>query len=307
MRGASAGALALVSPEAPPDIARRLRIGMPHLDAGGLSESWLLRYAGDLCWEEISRRLRALSDEIRGVGGERLYPTFLAVRTRHDVPLCAVRENDVLDAAVEVVPCGRALAHGRVTAVVRGHRLSLELVSAFARREGSGDLRMTVPAARLAARWRPATPLPAIARLAQAARRRETLDDPALAAALVDAPALGVVRIEPSPYADYNGAGLLYFAAYVSLADTALRQLVRARRLFPPDAGDWALATSPVRRDVFYYANLPLGEALDAELLRFERDGDGAGVTTRVRLCRASDGKPMGDVITHRTFVEARR
>lgn len=286
-----------------PAIARRLRVGMPQLDAGGLSENWLLRYAGDLHWEAIGQKLLAASQEIRGEAEQRLYPTFVAVRARYDVPLAAVREDDTLEAAIEVVPCGRACAHGRFLAAVGGRRLELELLSTFAQREAHGALRMALPAARLAARWITVENDPPIARLARAARRGEPLLDdlsgPSLDTGL---PPLGQVSYEPSPYSDYNGAGLLYFASYVTIADGAERRLVAALGLADAGAPDWALHASPVRRDVYYHGNLPLGQAVTAELLAFERER--GGVRTRVRLRRADDGARMADVITRRAFVE---
>lgn len=273
----------------PPAIARRVRIGMPQLDAGGLSENWLWRYAGDRHWAEISRRLATASHEIRCEDGARLYPAFVAVRARYGVPLAAVRENDVLGARARVVPCGRACAHGTVSARVGGHAFELELITTFARRT-AGELRMTLPAARLAARWRPVLIDLSLERAARAARRGEGPGDPAPGAA-----PLGRVDYEPSPYADYNGARLLYFASYVSIADTALRRLVRSLGLAPDLGADWALAASPIARDVFYYGNLPLGEGLTVELSSFARDP--GGVSTRMRLCRA-DGTRMADVVT---------
>jgi probable biosynthetic protein (TIGR04098 family) len=289
---------------------------MPQLDAGGLAEGWLLRYAGDLHWEAIGRRLGVPSDGIVGDAGERLYPTVVAVRARYDVPLAAVRENEVVETTAEVVPCGRACAHGRVVAAFGqgAHRLTLELLTTFAARAPAGALRMTLPAARLAARWTPVGPPPAIADLARAARRGERLDDafsgpaPARAGRPLDE-----IFLEPSPYADYNGAGLLYFASYVTIADSAERVLARrlglARACQRDTRGlDWALATSAVRRDVFYYDNLPLGAPMVAALMSFDRDaGDGGGVTTHVRLARAEGGRPMADIVTRRRFVAGER
>ena len=74
--------------------------------------------------------------------------------------------------------------------------------------------------------------------------------------------------------------GLLYFAAYVGIADTAERRWCVASVWWrgkkkkwnsPRPAQDWARLTSVVRRDVFYYGNLPLGETVAAELLACER------------------------------------
>jgi probable biosynthetic protein (TIGR04098 family) len=280
---------------------------MPHLDAGGLSENWLFRHAGDLHWEAIGQRLAAASHQIQSDAGERLYPTFVAARARYDGPLSSVRENDLFAASAEVLPCGRACAHGRIRAAAGGTRLDLELLTTFAVCEGPGVLRMALPAARLATRWAPAPagPLPAIARLARAARRGEPLADGFSGPSLEVGAPLGRLDYQPSPYADYNGAGLLYFASYVTIADTAERRLVHDLGLAPSRTADWALAASPVRRDVFYYSNLPLGEPLTAELLAFERHGE--GVRTRMRLRRAMGGEAMADLVTRRTLARPGR
>jgi probable biosynthetic protein (TIGR04098 family) len=290
----------------PPAAPRRIRLGMPHLDVGGLSEGWLLRHAGDLHWEAIARRLGVATDEIRDEAHARIYPTVVALRARYDCPLSDVRENDFLESAVEVLPCGRACAQGRLMAVAGPAHLSIELVTTFALRQADGTMRTAIPAARLAARWTPVQPPSPLALLARAARRGEPVDDAFAGPWLVqeDAP-LGRVRHEPSPYADYNGAGLLYFAAFPTIADTAERRIVRELGLERAGMPDWALATSPVARDVFYYGNLPLGEALIAELVAFVDDG--AGVKTRVRLRRARDERPMADVVTRRAYVRNRR
>ena len=311
----------------PPDVPRRIRLGMPHLDAGGLSENWLFRDAGDRHWEAIARSLGLPTDEIRSESGERIYPTVVAVRARYDVPLARVRENDLFEAAAEVVPCGRACAHGRVVAAIGGQqgRFVLELLTTFAARGAGGALRMAALEPRLARRWIPVGGEPTIATLARAARRGEPLDDPFAGPVMaMQATPLAALAYEPSPYADYNGAGLLYFASYVTIADSAERQLVRRLGLDryrradvgglrnPPRAfradepRDWALMTSTVRRDIFYYENLPLGAALTATLLAFEEDS--SGVTTRVRFSRAGDGgRPMADIVTRRVFVRGAR
>ena len=107
----------------------------------------------------------------------------------------------------------------------------------------------------------------------------------------------------------------LHFAAYVTIADTLERRMVRGlwldgdrRRGSGPlvagggsGARDWALATSTVRRDVFYYRNLPLGEAVLVHLVDAwwgERE-----VKTHVRLVRERDALPLADLITSKTLL----
>jgi hypothetical protein len=166
---------------------------------------------------------------------------------------------------------------------------------------------------------------PPIAAIARAARRGERIDDPFAGPVMAaGGPPLATLDYEPSPYADYNGAGLLYFASYVTIADSMERRMVRHLGLDryrradivglrnPPrpvgaaGSRDWALLTSAVRRDVFYYENLPLGATLTAALLVF--DEDSAGVTTRIRFSRRDDGgRPMADIVTRRVFVRGSR
>jgi probable biosynthetic protein (TIGR04098 family) len=292
-----------------PAAPRRIRIGMPQMDIGGLSEGWLYRTCGDLHWEAIGRELGVSSDGFRAEAGQRLYPTVVALRARYGVPLSAVNENDVLGATVLVRPCGRACAHGRIGLTIAGRRSSVELLTTFAVHEPGGGLRMAVPAPELAARWLVEagdTP-PEIVRLAKAARAGQVLDDDFCGPSLRPTePALGRFPYEPSPYSDYNGAGLLYFAAYVTIADTAERTLVRRLGLSPRPRTDWSLATSTVRRAVFFYANLPLGEPLLVDLLGFELAGS-RGVKTHLRLLRPSDGQVIADLITERRFVREGR
>ena len=58
-----------------------------------------------------------------------------------------------------------------------------------------------------------------------------------------------------------------------------------------------------MRRDVYYYGNLPLGGSLIATLRLAEHDAN--GVITHVRLSRADDGQPMADVLAHRAWTPA--
>ena len=240
---------------------------------------------GDLHWDAISQRLGVASDDIRGDDRQRLYPTVVALRARYTAPLSAARENDLFDGSVEMVPCGGACAHGRVSAAVGSNRLSVELVTTFAARQPDGWHAHGASRGAIWRRcWEPGSAPSRLALLARAARRRQPLDD-AFAGPSLDppGPALGRVRHQPSPYADYNGARLLYFAAYPTIADTAERQVVTELGLASRRT-DWALAASPIARDVFYYGNLPLGDGLLVDVLAFDPTED--GVKTRVRLRR---------------------
>jgi probable biosynthetic protein (TIGR04098 family) len=108
------------------------------------------------------------------------------------------------------------------------------------------------------------------------------------------------MSFEPSPYIDYNGAGLLYFAAYPTIADTIERRLIAKHKLADP-ARDWAAQSSTVARDVFYYRNLDLGKSLVATLKRFDRAGE--NVILHTLLADEVDGAPLADIVTAKRLL----
>jgi len=281
---------------------------MPQMNAGGLSEGWLFRHSGDLHWQELCAQFGASSDELRDAAGARLYPTFLAVRASYQRSLAAVRENDRLRAEVDLDWRARGYAHSRVALGSGSNRFELEMLTMLAARSHSGELRAGLPAAaprRGARESGDAGDTPALVDLAKAARHGVHHDDAFAGEALTrrtlhDRPPLASVTYEPSPYADFNGAGLLYFASYVNIVDTAERHA--ARKLgWLPDGRDWALATSTVRRDIFYYTNIALGESVCSQVLSMDRHG--GIVKTHTRLVRQADGVRMADVITAKAIV----
>ena len=106
---------------------------------------------------------------------------------------------------------------------------------------------------------------------------------------------------EPSPYVDYNGANLLYYAAYPSIVDAAERRLIHAHHLVEGLERDWALAAATRARDVFYYRNLDLGEAVVVRLQHLVRAG--ARVTTHSVIQRDSDGETIAELFTTRELA----
>lgn len=282
------------------DARQLLRVGMPHLDAGGLSEGWLFRHAGDRLWQALGTRWGTSTSDFRSESGARLYPTFLAVRATYRLPLSTVGEDDSLTSHVALSWAGRGYCHGFVTLDGAHNRMRFEMLTMLAARSAGGELRAAQPSARLAAE-QISDQAPALLGLARAARRGARHDD----AFSGEAPArplatLGSVRYEPSPYSDFNGARLLYFASFVSIADTAERRLMRTVDSAPRE--EWALATSTLRRDVFYYGNIRIGDTLSTHLLAVEWEHGGT-VKTHLRIVRESDGRTLADLITRKRVV----
>jgi len=71
-----------------------------------------------------------------------------------------------------------------------------------------------------------------------------------------------------------------------------------------PEESDWALTTSTLRRDVFYYANIQLGESVSTHLLAVEWGASGT-VKTHLRMVRDTDGRALADLITRKRIANA--
>jgi probable biosynthetic protein (TIGR04098 family) len=274
--------------------------------ANGLSENWLFRHCGDGHWKSLCKSLGASSSALRDAAGGRLYPTFVAIQARYERPLSDVEENDAFDTAVRVSHFGQAFFHSDVAFAGPRATYAMKMLTAFASREAPGRnaLRKSVPAPEFKYTSEPAREAPALLNLSRAMRRGEVSRHEVAGHAfpLEGAAMAAPVTLEPNPYFDYNGANLLYFAAYPTLADTVERAVVRREGLASP-ALDWALASSTVARDVFYYRNLEIGDALHGTLRAFAR-ADG-GVSSWIRLSAAMDDDPVADVFTVKRVVDS--
>jgi probable biosynthetic protein (TIGR04098 family) len=247
------------------------------------------------------------SERMRDEAGNQIYPTFVAIRARYEQPLNAVEMDDRFLTTVDIVRCGRNLFHSTVSFGNRALRFSLEMLTSFVTRNQNGrnELRRLPTASDIISQASPFRTPPALLKLSQAIRHREIDEYDFLGHPL---PLQGSdldhsIAYQPSPYTDYNGAGLLYFAAYPTITDTLERQLVKRERLVAGDH-DWARLTSTVARDVYYYRNLDLGKGLTANLKRFDRVGGNFVVHT---LLVSEDGAPLADVITAKKVVADHR
>ena len=277
-------------------------IHLPQTDATGLSENWLFKHCGEMHWDYLCAAMGISgvnSKEMRDDAGNRLYPTFVAIRGRYDHPLCTVQMDQHFQTTVKLNHFGRAFFHSTIAFKNQEARFDLEMLTTFVARDKNGlnDLHQSLPSANLAYNSEPLNATPPILKLSRKLRHDDLSEydflgyqfslserDPGLQ-----------ISFEPSPYIDYNGAGLLYFAAYPTIADTLERQLI-ARHELAGTERDWTVQSSTVARDVFYYRNLDLGKRLVAALKRFDRVGE--NVILHTRLSDEVSGKPLADIIT---------
>jgi probable biosynthetic protein (TIGR04098 family) len=282
-------------------------IHLPQTDATGLSENWLFKHCGEMHWGYLCAAMGVSgvnSHEMRDDAGKRLYPTFVAIRGRYATPLSTVQMDQRFHTAVELTHFGRAFFHSTITFGNEETRFELEMLTTFVARNKNGrnDLHQSLPSAKLAYNSRPLESSPRLLKLSQALRHGEVTkyDFVGYQFALSE-DVLGLqISFEPSPYIDYNGAGLLYFAAYPTIADTVERRLIGKHHL-ADTARDWAAQSSTVARDVFYYRNLDLGKNLIATLKRFDRVGE--NVILHTLLKNEVDGAPLAEIITAKRLL----
>jgi probable biosynthetic protein (TIGR04098 family) len=284
-----------------------IRVNLPHMDAAGLSEGWLFRHSGNLHWDRLCAALHTPSHELADDDGVRLYPVFIAIRARYDRPLSTVVENERLRSAVDLAHYGRAFFRSAVRVGNAAGSFALEMLTTFAARDRAGvnHLHRTTPASglRYDVPELRAAPQLLLDRHAMARGLATTHHLASYAVDLTRVAAAPCELYDPSPYTDFNGVGLLYFAAYPAIVDTLERRLLRRTALAP--SIDWALATSTIARDVFYYRNLDLGERLIVALNSVARVPQ--GYLLHSILSREHDGAVLADVVTLKQDVSKAR
>lgn len=277
-------------------------INMPQTDALGLSENWLFRHCGDLHWQQLFQGFgiegidsRLMRDDV----GDQLYPTFVAIRCRYNIPLAAVRTGDRFTSLITMARFGLRFYNSDIRFENGVARFRLDMMTTFAARdeEGRNALRKSVPVASQLSKIPTLDASPAVLKLAQAFRHGDLKQYEMMGNVIPLDPGMDELSgyYEPSPYLDYNGAGLLYFAAYPTIADTVERRIIRENKLFE-GGRDWALATSTIGRDLFYHRNLDIGDSILAKMRWFERKGREFVIHTA--LCSARDGGCIADVFT---------
>lgn len=279
-----------------------ITINMPQTDAVGLSENWLFKHCGDLHWQRLFRGFgiegidsQLMRDDI----GDQLYPTFVAIRCRYSIPLASVRPGDRFTNLITMNRFGLRFYNSSISFQNEAARFRLDMLTTFAARdeEGRNALRRSVPMAGEVSEIPALDAPPAMLKLGQAFRHGDLKQYEILGNIIPLDAGSDVMSgyYEPSPYLDYNGAGLLYFAAYPAIADTVERRIIRENRLF--DSGrDWAFATSTIGRELFYHRNLDIGDSILAKMKWFERRGREFVIHTA--LCSARDNGCIADIFT---------
>lgn len=237
-----------------------LLIGMPHLNAHGLSETWLMKELGHRHWLMLAEQLGMPDADFRTTDGEEVYAAICAT-SLEEARFQDVQANDVLTIHSTLAPASRTRTATRHTVTVRGRLIATcELVSTFVRRHVTGDnhsiARVTLPA-RTIKDFEPGK-LAATAGDLKSGRLATYRNFP-----LAAGTALRTYRFQPSPSQEFNGAGLFYFAQFQAVMDRAFEiWFSDSRRI----SG----------RECFFFGNIAPGEAIRFNLLGLSADTSSA-------------------------------
>ncbi len=251
-------------------------VGMPHMVPNRLSEVELLKCLGAFQWDSIARRLGQRSSEVVNGQRERLYASFVNVELffpphrsldsfeegarvslRNRVSAYARRFVEgmfVFDS--EPIPADETGSIATRQDLARSGRPWAYMTNAFVARAGSNSkLRVFEPEGMGAAAF------PSLSTLPSGIAEHQVVQGKGLAGLEVSSAEGTRVRGSELPLeyrilpeSDLNGAGLLYFARYVAIANYGVRRFL-AEQLARPVSGPLIECLATERLSAYYFQN----------------------------------------------------
>ena len=282
------------------DIKRKYTqiVNMPQMALVGLSESWLFKEMGDCHWhmlcEDLGLKSNGIFDEFRN----RLYATFIRIRYESTSSLKHYQENDDIDVTGRIQRFGNSLYFGQVTLTSDEKVISCSLATTFSTRDSSCDnhkLTKGVPTGSESNVVTKMSDMPKLVldyiKLKKGSIQTVNLGNHSFT---VTDEVLFECPYTLNPYTDINGVGLLYFAAYPMINDYCELGFFNNERL---SGKHWALSSSTVMRDVFYFANCNIEDVITYQLNSYHLIANNR-VAMQSTLLRESDNTIMARIFT---------
>ncbi len=204
-----------------------LELGMPHLGRNNLSESALFKAIGADRWRQIEKAGKTPSALIRDEAGERLYATFyyLELKLSPDLPLATFGENSTVHFVTDLSHYSKVYLDGRHS-LVNYPDSWIRSSNVFIYQErGPSKLSVTVPVNMDFSEIPELPEQPDSLNLCRQAKARGSFIDPQPGEIeLYAGEREFVYQIDADR--DLNGAGLVYFANFISFLDLAERRLL---------------------------------------------------------------------------------
>jgi len=313
---------------------RSFPVSMPHMIPDQLSEVELLKILAEAQWQYISTVLERPQQKIVNDQGERLYGSVINVdvcfRTKTPMDLGEGTHLHIYNAAqfysrrfVEGFFCVNDAPLPPVTLQAIRSKEDLEkltvpwayITMAFVAREESNQrLKTFAPAGAEYGKEFTTDVVPSGIRDHEMVERTGAVTLPGLELALpVENPGRDEVTYDIVPESDLNGAGLLYFARYVAIANYGERLFLRQGSSVQITTRLIRLLTT-IKRRVFYFANANESDSVKIRINAFvlrpqERAAVSATSVTPLtfyfvtELRRESDGTLMAKLVTQKDLT----
>lgn len=278
----AASASAVATPAVPGQANRAYLLNMPQMALSGLSESWLFKELGDMHWQLITEFPKTPSAAIADEEGARLYATFTRIRIDVAPELRGFRENDPMQLTSSLGRYGASMYFGEHHLAGPDARVQATTMSTFAKYGERGKNTSLMKGAPVIPHPEevPAALQPPEFALQYRARRAEEN------ASLLFECDYDIL----SPH-DINGVGLLYFAAYPTIADLCIER---------HEGSGFLMNHGTLSKDVLYFANTEPTERLKFRLHERELLASG-DIRFLCSIARSSDGTRMAEIETVKT------
>jgi len=269
-----------------------LTLGLPHTNRRGLWEPLLLMQAGHYLWQSIAAAIGRPLSELRTVSGGEVYAAFYFIEER--IPERTPLESFGLDATLRFAIALRSFKNIAVEALVSFDRADAPDADAAAHPfirfgtifitpvQGNSELRVAPPAN---ADFSAIPPLPNDDNPYHLTR--EAKDKGSLGVIEDGWPRIGDAfdfQYEIDADRDTNGAGLVYFANYITFMERAERAMFEARAL--PGA-----ARTLNHRRTAYYGNADPRDTIRVRLSAYRDPRRTDRVGLRYTIERQEDGQ----------------
>lgn len=279
-------------------------VNMPQMALTGLSESWFMKEIGDCHWHMLCEDLGLKSNEIFDESGNRLYATFIRIKFESTSSFTDYQENDVLDISGTMQRIGSNLYYSVIDITCDQKSITCHLATTFSTRENSSDntkLTRGAPSGSDDSVITKISDMPThvldIVRLKKNALKTMVVGNHSFD---ITDEVMFELPYKINPYTDINGVGLLYFASYPLVNDVCELEYFNNKKISDTH---WALNSSTMTRDVFYFGNCNIEDIISYRLNSFQMI-DHKQVAIESSLYRARDNALIAKLFTIKQLLQ---
>jgi probable biosynthetic protein (TIGR04098 family) len=273
-------------------------INMPQMALSGLSESWMMKEVGNCHWHMLCEDLGLKSNEIFDLDGNRLYATFVRIKTESCNSLKDYNENECLEIVGNVKRFGGSLCYSEIDISCNDKSIKCTLATTFSTRESDSDnnkITRGVPNNSGDEGTFIISEIPKhISEIIKIKKQKiDTIQVSNIEFKLTDK-YIYEKDYKINPYTDINGVGLLYFAAYPIINDMCEFEYFNNGKY---TKNNWALNSSTMTRDVLYFGNCNIDDVIYYRLNSYELISEDV-VAIQSSLYRQSDNSIIAKIFT---------